>query len=63
MQHEERKGKPDLAQFPTYNGVSRSVNICVKRGVSCRECSVNQCVNTCFLALSKCVIIRNVPIW
>ena len=37
LQYEERKGKPDLAQFPTYNGVSRSVNICV----TSRERSVN----------------------
>ena len=57
MQHEERKGKPDLAQFPKDDGALRSVNTCVDRGVTSRERSVNQCVNTCFLASSKCVII------
>ena len=31
MQHEERKGKPDLAQFPKDDGALRSVNTCVDR--------------------------------
>ena len=48
LQYEERKGKPEPVQFLKDDGALWSVNICVKRGVTCRECSVNQCVHTCF---------------
>ena len=41
LQHEEWKGKPEPAQFPTDDGALWSVNTCVKRGVTCRERSVN----------------------
>ncbi len=41
LQYEERKGKPEPVQFLKDDGALWSVNICVKRGVTCRERSVN----------------------